>query len=421
MRASIHKSRVSGRVTAPPSKSYTIRALMCAALARGESEIVHPLDSDDTRAAVNVLKLVGVRIRQHKDSWLVSGGEFHQPDVNLFCGDSAATLRFMTAICSLIPGRCRLTTGRSLAKRPVKILTEALRQLGVKCSSDGEVAPVTVEGGILKGGVTELPGNISSQFISALLLIAPLAKDGMEISLTTPLESKPYVLMTLECLEEFGVKVEASTDLRVFKVPAQSYNPTRYFVEGDWSSASYFLALGALSGEVEIDNLNIKSHQGDRVMLDFMTDMGVQTEKSNDTVTIHQSDLKTVSADLSDCIDLLPTMAVIAGTVNGQSELTGISRARIKESNRVAAVKDGLERMGLSVKEEEDKLTINGGRLRGAVIDPRDDHRIAMAFSILGTVAGETVINNAECVTKTYPEFWDVLKSIGGEVVIDGE
>jgi len=421
MRASIHKSRVSGRVTAPPSKSYTIRALMCAALAHGESEIVHPLDSDDTRAAVNVLKLVGVRIRQHKDSWLVSGGKFHQPDVNLFCGDSAATLRFMTAICSLIPGRCRLTTGRSLSKRPVKILTEALRQLGVKCSSDGEVAPVTVERGILKGGVTELPGDISSQFISALLLIAPLAKDGMEISLTTPLESKPYVLMTLECLEEFGVKVEASTDLRVFKVPAQSYNPTRYFVEGDWSSASYFLALGALSGEVEIDNLNIKSHQGDRVMLDFMTDMGAQTEKSNDTVTIHQSDLKTVSADLSDCIDLLPTMAVIAGTVNGQSELTGISRARIKESNRVAAVKDGLERMGLSVKEEEDRLTINGGRLRGAVIDPRDDHRIAMAFSILGTVAGETVINNAECVTKTYPEFWDVLKSIGGEVVIDGE
>ena len=421
MKALIHKSRVKGRVTAPSSKSYTIRALMCAALARGESEIVHPLDSDDTRAALNVLKLVGVRIRQDKGSWLVSGGKFHQPDIDLFCGDSAATLRFMTAVCSLIPGRCQLTTGHSLARRPVKTLLAALQQLGVKCSSRGEVAPVTVNGGILKGGVTELPGDISSQFVSALLLIAPLAEEGMEIRLTTPLESKPYVMMTLECLEEFGVKVEASPDLRVFKVSRQSYNPTRYMVEGDWSSASYLLALGALSGEVEVGNLNLKSYQGDRVMLDFITGMGAQIEKSDNMVTVRQSSLKAINADLSDCIDLLPAMAVISGVASGQSELTGISRARIKESNRVAAVKDGLERMGIMVKEEENKLTITGSSPRGAVIDPRDDHRIAMAFSVLGTVAGETIINNAECVAKTYPEFWDVLKSIGGEVVTDGE
>ena len=421
MKALIHKSRVKGRVTAPSSKSYTIRALMCAALARGESEIVHPLDSDDTRAALNVLKLVGVRIRQDKDSWLVSGGELHQPDTDLFCGDSAATLRFMTAVCSLIPGRCQLTTGHSLARRPVKTLLAALQQLGVKCSSRGEVAPVTVNGGILKGGVTELPGDISSQFVSALLFIAPLAEEGMEIRLTTPLESKPYVMMTLECLEEFGVKVEASPDLRVFKVSRQSYNPTRYMVEGDWSSASYLLALGALSGEVEVGNLNLKSYQGDRVMLDFITGMGAQIEKSDNMVTVRQSSLKAINADLSDCIDLLPAMAVISGVASGQSELTGISRARIKESNRVAAVKDGLERMGIMVKEEENKLTITGSSPRGAVIDPRDDHRIAMAFSVLGTVAGETIINNAECVAKTFPEFWDILKSIGGEVVTDGE
>jgi len=421
MRVSIHKSQINGMVTAPPSKSYTIRALMCAALAHGESEIVHPLESDDTRAASEVLELVGVKIRQDKDSWLVSGGEFHQPDADLFCRDSAATLRFMTAISSLIPGRCNLTTGPSLAKRPVKTLVEALRQLDVKLTSHGDVAPVTVDGGILKGGVTELPGDISSQFVSALLIIAPLAEKGMEIRLTTPLESRPYVMMTLECMGKFGVKVEASPDLRVFKVPRQSYNPTRYAVEGDWSSASYFLALGALSGEVEVGNLNLKSHQGDRVMLDFLTDMGARIDKSNNTVTVHRSGLKPVNADLTDYIDLLPTMAAIAGTVRGQSELNGISRARLKESDRVAAVKEGLERMGITVKEEENRLTINGSSLRGAVIDPRDDHRIAMAFSILGTLAGDTVIDNAECVTKTYPDFWKVLKGIGGEVVIDGE
>jgi 3-phosphoshikimate 1-carboxyvinyltransferase len=156
-------------------------------------------------------------------------------------------------------------------------------------------------------------------------------------------------------------------------------------------------------------------------MLDFLTRMGARIEQSNNTVTVRQSRLKPVSADLTDCIDLLPTMAVVAVSVRGQSELTGISRARLKESDRVAAVKDGLERMGITVKEEENRLTINGGSIRGAVTDPRNDHRIAMAFSILGTVAGETVINNAECVTKTYPDFWKVLRSIGGEVVIDGE
>ena len=421
MKASIHKSEVKGKVTAPSSKSYTIRALMCAALAQGESEIVNPLTSDDTQVASNVLGQVGVHIQQNKDSWLVSGGDFHQPDTDLFCGESAATLRFMTAICSLIPGRCKLVTGPSLAKRPVKPLAQALQQLGVNGSSKGEVAPVIIDGGTLKGGIAELPGNISSQFVSALLLVAPLAEEGIEIRLTTPLESKPFVLMTLECLEKFGVKVESSPDLREFKVSKQNYTPARYEVEGDWSSASYFLALGALLGEVEVTNLNPKSHQGDRVILDFLREMGAQIETSDSSVIVRKSRLRAIRADLSDCIDLLPTMAVLAGVAEGMSDFVGISRARIKESNRVLAVKEWLERMGIKAIEARDRLTIIGSSPRGWVIDPKDDHRIAMAFSILGSVAGDTVINNAECVAKTYPDFWDVLRSIGGRVVINGE
>jgi len=421
MKAFIHKSKVKGKVTAPSSKSYTIRALMCAALARGESEIVHPLASDDTLAALNVLGKVGVRIQQSSDSWLVSGGDFHQPDSDLFCGESAATLRFMTAICSLIPGKCKLVTGPSLAKRPVRPLVQALQQLGVKAFSQGECAPVFIEGGRLKGGVTEMPGDISSQFVSALLFVAPLSEAGVEIRLTTPLESKPFVLMTLECLKGFGVKVESSTDLREFRVARQTYRPARYEVEGDWSSASYLLSLGALSGKVEVGNLNPVSQQGDRVLLDFLKAMGVQTETSANSVTVRQSGLKAVKADLSDCIDLLPTMATLAGAASGLSEFTGISRARLKESDRVAAVKEGLERMGIKAVEEPDKLSIAGSIPKGSVIDPKDDHRIAMAFSVLGTVAGDTTIDNADCVSKTYPGFWDALRSIGGEVVINGE
>ncbi len=404
---------------APSSKSYTIRGLMCAALAKGESEIIHPLSSDDTEASIDVLSKVGVHIRQEEDLWRVSGGNFHEPDTELFCGESAATLRFMTAICSLIPGKCELVSGPSLAKRPIKPLVQALRQLGVNCSCQSETAPVIVEGSRLKGGVAELAGNISSQFISALLFISPFAEEGVTIRLTTPLESKPFVLMTLECLRRFGIRV--SQALSQFEISKQAYRPAKYEVEGDWSSASYFLALGAISGGVEVENLNPESLQGDKIMLNFLRDMGALVEVNENSVVVKKSRLNALRADLSDCIDLLPTLAVLAAVADGVSELTGIERARIKESNRVAAVKEGLERMGIKVTEEKNRLVVTGSEPRGSVIDSQSDHRVAMAFSILGSVVGGTTINDAECVAKTFPQFWDILKSIGGEVKIDGK
>jgi len=421
MKASISKSEIKGKVIAPSSKSYTIRGLMCAALARGESEIIHPLSSDDTEAALNVLSQVGIRVHQKENSWQVNGGKFREPATDLFCGESATTLRFMTAICSLIPGKCRLVPGPSLAKRPVRPLIQALRQLGVNCSCQGEVAPVVVDGGRLNGGVAELPGNISSQFVSALLFISPFADGGVTIRLTTPLESKPFVLMTLDCLEKFGIKTNYSKDLTEFEVSKQIYKPTKYKVEGDWSSASYFLALGALSGAVQVENLNPESWQGDKIILNFLKDMGALVKIDKNSVTARRSRLNAIRADLSDSIDLLPTVAVLAATANGVSELTGIERGRIKESNRVSAVREGLQKMGIKVQEERNRLIIAGSTPKGSAIDSKGDHRIAMAFSLLGSAAGETIINDAECVSKTFPQFWDVLKSIGGEVKINGK
>ncbi len=421
MKASVDKSEVKGKMRAPSSKSYTIRGLMCAALANDESELIHPLNSDDTEAAIDVLSKVGVHLRQEEELWQVTGGNLHEPDTDLFCGESAATLRFMTAICSLIPGKCRLTAGPSLSKRPIRPLVQALRQLRVNCSCQGELPPVIVDGGRLKGGVTELPGDISSQFVSALLFISPFAEEGMIIRLTTPLESKPYVLMTLDCLERFGITIGFSEELDEFEVIKQTYEPAKYEVEGDWSSVSYFLALGAISGEVEVENLKPESLQGDKMMLNFLRDMGALVKVNKNSVMVKKSRLNAIRADLSDCIDLLPTMAVLAAVADGVSELTGIERARIKESNRVAAVKEGLERMGIKVTEERNRLTVTGSEPKGALIDSKSDHRVAMAFSILGSVAGGTIIDDAECVSKTYPEFWDELKSIGGEVKIDGK
>ena len=420
MKVSVSKSELKGKVSAPSSKSYTIRGLMCAALARGKSELISPLASDDTQAALNVLSQIGTKVRQKNNLWEVAGGSFCKPEGGLFCGDSAATLRFMTAICSLVPGRCRLLAGPSLSRRPVGPLIEALKKLGVNCSSEDGVAPVTVEGGNLEGGVTELRGDISSQFISALLLVSPLARKSVKIRLTTPPESKPYILMTLGCLKQFEVKVDYSLDLREFEVSKQVYHPTSYRVEGDWSSASYFLTLGAMVGEIWVENLNPDSLQGDRVLLNLLKDAGAQIRVGEDSVKVSKSKLNAIKADLSDSIDLLPTLAVLAAVAQGVSEFSGIERARLKESNRVVALSEGLKRMGIEVTEEKDRLLITGGEPKGSTIDSQGDHRIAMAFSLLGLVTGETVINDAECVSKTYPDFWDTLGSIGGKVKLDG-
>jgi 3-phosphoshikimate 1-carboxyvinyltransferase len=269
--------------------------------------------------------------------------------------------------------------------------------------------------------VAELAGDISSQFVSALLFISPFAEEGMTIRLTTPLESKPYVMMTLDCLQRFGITVGFSEELDEYEIVKQQYKPAEYEVEGDWSSASYFLALGAVSGEVEVDNLNPDSLQSDKIVLNLLRDMGALVEVNRSSIMVRKSRLNAISADLSDSIDLLPTMAVLAAVADGVSEFTGIERARLKESNRVAAVKAGLERMGIEATEERNKLLVTGSEPAGSVIDSRGDHRIAMAFSILGLVAGGTVIDGAECVSKTYPQFWDELKRIGGEVKLDGK
>ena len=417
MKVSLNKSEVSGKITVPPSKSYTIRGLMCAALAKGASEIVHPLLSDDTEAAADVLQKIGVDVQKSDNSWRVNGGHFRRTNSELFCGDSAATLRFMTAICSLMPGESRLTAGSSLSQRPIKPLLRSLDQLGVKVTSDEDHPPVTVVGGRLKAIETDIPGNVSSQFISALLLIAPFAERGLRIRLTKPLESRPYVMMTLLSLRKFGIQVTKLLDK--FIIERQIYPPAIYEVEGDWSSASYFLALGALCGDLELENLSSASWQGDRVMMDYLRDMGAGVEVVRGSIKVQKSDLKPLRVNLSDSIDLLPTVAVLAAAAKGESVFTGITRATLKESDRLNAIQKGLKNMGISVGLEKDRMTIIGGELKGAEIDSKGDHRIAMAFGVLGLMVGDTVIDGAECVSKTYPQFWDVLKSIGGEVHTD--
>lgn len=419
MRVSVSRSEIAGKAAAPPSKSYTVRALMCAALSRGITEIIRPLSSDDTDVASDVLGKVGVRIVPGQTAWRVYGGEFHAPATELFCRESAATLRFMTAMCALVPGECRLAMAQALWQRPIKPLVDALKQLGVNCYTRDDRHLIMVNGGRLRGGVTSLPGDVSSQFVSALLLIAPLADDGMTIRLTTPLESRPYVLMTLECLDTFGIKVTYAQDLHEFQVLKQAYRAGKYTVEGDWSSASYLLAAGALAGRVEVANLNLRSLQGDKVLVYFLPSMGAPVSLSSSSVTVRKATLRPIKADLTDCIDLLPTVAALAAATAGTSELTGISRARLKESDRVAALREELPKLGATIAEEPDRLMITGGGLHGGTVDSHGDHRIAMALSLLGLVTDGVTIEGAECVAKTFPTYWDILTSLGAQVRTD--
>ncbi len=415
MKVTVHKSEAKGKVSVPSSKSLTIRALMCAALSKGTSEILHPLVSEDADTAAAVLRQSSVTIKKEEGLWRVTGGNLQASSRALFCGESATTLRFMMAVCTLVPGRHRLIGGPSLSQRPVGPLVDALKKLGINAITEGKDAPpVTIEGGALKGNATELPGDISSQFISALLLIAPFTPQEMTIRLTSPLVSKPYVEMTLWCLKQFGINVDVYPDR--FVVRRQIYRPARLEVEGDWSSASYFLALGAAVGGIEAVNLNAASLQGDRVILDFLRDMGAVVKIAGNSVTVSRGDLRGIRADLSDCIDLLPTVAVLAAIAEGKSEFTGISRARIKESDRVTAVKNNLQKMGVSVAENNDLLVITGmadTTRKPVVVDSYGDHRIAMAFGVLGAAIGGVTITGAESVAKTFPTFWDMLKKVG--------
>jgi 3-phosphoshikimate 1-carboxyvinyltransferase len=419
MRVSIGRSNIAGRVLAPSSKSYTIRGLMCAALAGGESELVYPLLADDTAAAGDVLTGIGVGIARTAASWRVSGGNFSTPPSDLDCRESAATLRFMTAIAAAVPGSSRLTAKPSLARRPIEPLISALRQIGVDCTQDIDSGAVTVKGGGLGGGIASLPGNISSQYVSALLLIAPLTRGGLTIRLTTALESRPYVEMTIECLHKFGISVTPSPDYRSFTVEEQRYRPARYVVEGDWSSVSYLLALGATAGHVSVDNLNPASLQGDKSLLEFMKRMGAAVTVRDSLVSVSRGRLQAIDVDLTDCIDLLPTVAVVAALAEGTSRLRGIARARIKESDRVSSVRQELAKAGIVTVEDANSMTVVGAQPRAAVFDSHGDHRIAMAFSVLATVAGSSVIEGAECVAKTYPGYWQTLVSLGGEVDIN--
>ncbi len=421
MNVKIKGNEVSGSVRAPPSKSYTQRAVACALIADGRTEIIDPSHCEDARAALNAAKMLGAGVEEGYDKWVIEGGSLRTPEDIIDCKGSATAIRIFTAVSALAPGITVLTGDRSLRRRPMGELLRCLNSLGVSCYStrgDG-CPPVVVMGGGIEGGEVNLRGDISSQFISALLIASTKAKKDTVLNITTPIASKYYVDMTMEVLRAFGATIVRED--RVFHIKGgQRLTPCNFRVEGDYSLGAILLAAGLLAGNVGVEGLMPNSTQGDRKVIEIFSQMGGEVYMQGRTWRAKRSKLYGLVLDMSDVPDLVPITAVLGSQASGTTIIKGIRRLRFKESDRVLTTTNMLRAFGVEVKAYEDFMVIQGGTpLRATVIDPSNDHRIAMASAVASLVAqGETIIQNAECVSKSYPSFFNDLRTLGATVEV---
>jgi len=424
-KVTIRASSLSGEVEAPSSKAYTHRAVIAASLSNGESMVRRPLVCDDTEATIDAVRAYGAKVDEEKAEWIVCGTSTLEMKKDIIdCGESAATLRFVTPITAHRSGVTKLTGGESLRKRPMEPLLVALRQLGVVCySMDGSGRPpLVVHGGGIRGGITSIPGDISSQFISGLLFASPLAKGDVEIRVLSTLESRSYVEMTLEVLKDHRVTVSSSPEMREFFIPHnQCLTPCSRIIPGDYSSAAFLLAAAAVtSSKVTVTNLERRSLQGDRAIVEILMQTGADLKVRDGCVEVEGTgELEAVQVDTRDIPDLAPVCAVLGCYAKGRTVILNARRLRIKESDRIESLVTELNRMAAKVTTLGDDIVVEGPcKLRGAAIDSHHDHRIAMACSVAALGAdGETEIQNADCVSKSYPRFYEDLRSLGGNVI----
>ncbi len=410
--------QVQAVLTLPGSKSYTHRALMAAALAAGESVLTHALAAEDTELTAQALTLLGAGIDWQGTTIRVTGrgGRWRPAPLPIYLGNSGTSMRFLTALAALGEGEYLLTGTARLCQRPLGELLEALRQVGVQAVSqkgDG-CPPVRVTGG-LTGGRAQLSGGISSQYLSALLFIGPLAPAGLEIEITGELVSRPYVDLTLEVLGDFGVSYYRE-GYRYFQLPGgQCYLPREYEIEADASSASYFWAAAALTGgRVTITNLSLESSQGDAAFPEVLGRMGCAVESSPAGLTVTGGPLKGVEVNMATMPDLVPTLAVLAAFAQGDTVITGVAHLRHKESDRLHAVAAELNKLGIEARETEDGLVVRGGAPHGAVIHTYNDHRLAMSFAVAALKIPGMIIKDPQCVNKSFPDFWEFFKKLSG-------
>ena len=406
-------------ITAPPSKSFTHRALVAAALARGPSSILDPLVSGDTTITATALRSLGVPLVWEEGVVRTTGvdGRFPTKEETLLdLGDSGTSMRFFAALALLAGNPVVLQGSPRMHERPIGPLVGALREVG------GEVRYLGKEGypplrvaGALRGGDAEVDGSISSQFISALLMAAPCGESDLSLTVSPPPVSRSYLDLTAGVMSAFGAPPERKGYTRFLVKGGTGYRGRTYRIEGDFSSASYFLAMGAVcGGRVRVGNLNRKSPQGDRRFPDILEEMGCQLRWDSGGLLLESDgSLSGVDVEMSESPDTVQTVCAVAAFARGPTWITGIDHLRHKESDRIQVTASALKSLGGEVQVQGDTLTIHPSPLHGGVIDPLGDHRTAMAFAVIGLGVGGVTIRNAGCVSKSYPQFWDHLREAG--------
>lgn len=408
--------RIEGKVSANASKSAMQRAVAAALLAQGKSVIYNPGKSNDCVAALEVAMKLGAEVRYTEERIEITGHGVQPLSAEINCGESGLGIRMFTPIAALSALPLTLTGTGSLKTRPVSFFEQVLPALGVACSARDGMPPLKIQGPLEPKDVT-VDGSLSSQFLTGLLMAYGAAAEHKTITVKN-LKSKPYIALTLQLMEHFGVRVEQDHFERFHFGAKQHFRACDYTVEGDWSGAAFLLVAGAIAGQAEVDNLNIRSAQSDKAILSALEKAGAKVMQGMFTVLIEKAPLHAFEFDATDCPDLFPPLVALAANCEGLSTIRGVSRLAHKESDRGKTLQEEFGKLGVSIELLGDVMGVRGTQhLLGAVVHSHHDHRIAMACATAALNAeGPVRIQAAEAVNKSYPEFWNHWQKIGGKV-----
>jgi 3-phosphoshikimate 1-carboxyvinyltransferase len=408
---------VDSEVIVPGSKSYTHRILIAAALSDGICTITNGLKSEDTLLTLDALRQMGIAIDVIDDRFIVHGekGRLRPCSDPVYLGNSGTSMRLLSAVAALGQGRYTLTGTKRMQERPIQDLLDGLVQMGVTARSINHTGcpPVEVNGGSISGGDVSLKCGVSSQFLSALLLVAPYTQNGVDINIIEGPVSKPYVDMTIDVMEEFGVKINRD-GYRSFAVAGgQIYRAGSYEVEPDCSQAGYFWAAAAITGsKIKVKGTTPKTRQGDVRFTQLLEYMGCKISYETDGISVTGGPLSAVTADMADMPDMVPTLAVVAAFAEGTTKIENVAHLKAKESDRLGSVVHELSKMGIVASCSDTGMKIKGGSPKGTKIDTYGDHRMAMSFAIAGLNVPGIVIMDENCVEKSFPEFWNVFEGL---------
>jgi 3-phosphoshikimate 1-carboxyvinyltransferase len=417
----VKKSHIGGRVRVPASKSHTIRALFIASIADGISEISNPLTSEDAMSALETCKALGADIEIVPNKFIIRGfnGKPDIPSDVINVGNSGTTLRFGIMTAALSEGCSVFTGDYQIRRRPLGPLIQALNNLGADVFStrNNDMAPVVVRGR-LKGGETGLDA-VTSQYLSSILINSPLVEKNTEVIINR-LNEIPYVKMTMWWMDKQGIEYHNENFKRILIKGGQKYRSFNITIPGDFSSAVFFMVIAAVSGgEIVLDNLDISDPQGDKAVLDILKSMGTEISVHEDYIRIKGKRLQGMEIDMNSIPDALPAMAVAGCFAEGETRLVNVPQARLKETDRIRVMYEELGKMGADIKELPDGLVIKKSKLRGCPVSGYNDHRVVMALTVAGlNIGGETVIDTAEAVNVTFPDFIELIRSCGGDILI---